>query len=146
MMYATMDKDGNVKTLPLFGDINVCTHCCTFSHPAGLLYATQSAQIALVFTSARPSKTCDRRASCRKIQRSPATPLKNPLLSPLLLTPCLYLLSLTSSSIIESPCNGLSNAMLEFLIHSKLCILDYNNHITTKTTNGVRNERGKVTR
>ncbi|PCH42040.1 fatty acid synthase [Wolfiporia cocos MD-104 SS10] len=50
MTYDTMDKDGNVKTLPLFGDINVRTQRYTFSHPSGLLYATQFAQIALVVT------------------------------------------------------------------------------------------------
>ncbi|GBE88365.1 hypothetical protein SCP_1301800 [Sparassis crispa] len=50
MTYDTMDKDGNVKTLPLFGDINVRTQCYTFSHPSGLLFATQFAQIALVVT------------------------------------------------------------------------------------------------
>jgi fatty acid synthase subunit alpha, fungi type len=50
MTYDTMDKDGNVKTLPLFGDINVRTPKYTFSHPTGLLFATQFAQIALVVT------------------------------------------------------------------------------------------------
>ncbi|KAH9945014.1 fatty acid synthase [Epithele typhae] len=50
MTYDTMDKDGNVKTLPLFGDINVRTQRYTFSHPNGLLFATQFAQIALVVT------------------------------------------------------------------------------------------------
>ncbi|KAI0918176.1 DEIH-box ATPase [Taiwanofungus camphoratus] len=50
MTYDTMDKDGNVKTLPLFGDINVRTQRYTFSHPSGLLLATQFAQIALVVT------------------------------------------------------------------------------------------------
>ena len=50
MSYDTMDKDGNVKTLPLFADINVQTMLYTFSHPAGLLFATQFAQIALVVT------------------------------------------------------------------------------------------------
>ncbi|KAI0685962.1 fatty acid synthase [Cytidiella melzeri] len=50
MTYDTMDKDGNVKTLPLFGDIDVRTQRYTFSHPAGLLFATQFAQIALVVT------------------------------------------------------------------------------------------------
>jgi fatty acid synthase subunit alpha len=50
MTYDTMDKDGNVKTLPLFGDINVRTQRYTFSHPGGLLFATQFAQIALVVT------------------------------------------------------------------------------------------------
>lgn len=50
MTYDTMDKDGNVKTLPLFGDINVRTPKYTFSHPSGLLFATQFAQIALVVT------------------------------------------------------------------------------------------------
>ena len=50
MTYDTMDKDGNVKTLPLFGDINIRTPKYTFSHPNGLLFATQFAQIALVVT------------------------------------------------------------------------------------------------
>ncbi|KAI0826547.1 acyl transferase domain-containing protein [Trametes gibbosa] len=50
MTYDMMDKDGNVKTLPLFGDINVRTQRYTFSHPNGLLFATQFAQIALVVT------------------------------------------------------------------------------------------------
>ncbi|EPQ52677.1 hypothetical protein GLOTRDRAFT_112049 [Gloeophyllum trabeum ATCC 11539] len=50
MSYDTMDKDGNIKTLPLFADINVRTQRYTFSHPSGLLFATQFAQIALVVT------------------------------------------------------------------------------------------------
>jgi len=50
MSYDTMDKDGNVKTLPLFADIDVRTPKYTFSHPNGLLFATQFAQIALVVT------------------------------------------------------------------------------------------------
>ncbi|KAF8525925.1 hypothetical protein BU17DRAFT_74311 [Hysterangium stoloniferum] len=50
MTYDTMDKDGNVKTLPLFADIDVRTPAYTFSHPSGLLFATQFAQIALVVT------------------------------------------------------------------------------------------------
>ena len=50
MTYDTMDKDGNIKTLPLFADIDVRTLAYTFSHPAGLLFATQFAQIALVVT------------------------------------------------------------------------------------------------
>ena len=48
MTYDTMDKDGHVKTLPLFADIDVRTPKYTFSHPGGLLFATQFAQIALV--------------------------------------------------------------------------------------------------
>ena len=50
MSYDTLDKDGHVKTLPLFSDINVRTPQYTFSHPNGLLFATQFAQIALVVT------------------------------------------------------------------------------------------------
>ncbi|KAF5389975.1 hypothetical protein D9757_013855 [Collybiopsis confluens] len=50
MSYDAMDKDGNVKTLPLFADIDIRTHKYTFSHPNGLLFATQFAQIALVVT------------------------------------------------------------------------------------------------
>ena len=48
--YDTMDKDGHVKTLPLFADIDVRCPKYTFSHPGGLLFATQFAQIALVVT------------------------------------------------------------------------------------------------
>ncbi|KIJ51487.1 hypothetical protein M422DRAFT_203704 [Sphaerobolus stellatus SS14] len=50
MSYDTMDKDGNIKTLPLFADIDARTPAYTFSHPNGLLFATQFAQIALVVT------------------------------------------------------------------------------------------------
>jgi fatty acid synthase subunit alpha len=50
MSYDTIDKEGNVKTLPLFADIDVRMPKYTFSHPAGLLFATQFAQIALVIT------------------------------------------------------------------------------------------------
>ena len=50
MTYDAMDRDGNVKTLPLFADIDVRTPKYTFSHPNGLLFATQFAQIALVVT------------------------------------------------------------------------------------------------
>ena len=50
MTYDTMEKDGNIKTLPLFADIDVRTQRYTFSHPNGLLFATQFAQIALVVT------------------------------------------------------------------------------------------------
>jgi malonyl CoA-acyl carrier protein transacylase len=44
----TLDKDGNVNTLPLFADIDSRTPRYTFSHPNGLLFATQFAQVALV--------------------------------------------------------------------------------------------------
>lgn len=50
MTYDTMEKDGNIKTLPLFGDINVRTPKYSFNHPNSLLFATQFAQIALVVT------------------------------------------------------------------------------------------------
>jgi len=50
MTYDTLDKEGNVKTLPLFADINNRTPRYTFSHPTGLLFATQFAHIALVVT------------------------------------------------------------------------------------------------
>jgi fatty acid synthase subunit alpha, fungi type len=50
MTYDTMDKDGNIKMLPLFSNINIRMQRYTFSRPAGLLFATQFAQIALVVT------------------------------------------------------------------------------------------------
>ena len=46
--YDTLDKDDNVKTLPLFTDINVRTQWYTFIRPNGLLFATQLTQIVLV--------------------------------------------------------------------------------------------------
>jgi fatty acid synthase subunit alpha len=56
MSYDTMDKDGVVRTLPLFGEINARTQRYTFSHPNGLLFATQFAQIALVVTEKAASE------------------------------------------------------------------------------------------
>ena len=50
MTYDTMDKDGHVKTLPLFADIDVRHPKYTFSHPGGLLFVMQFAQIALIVT------------------------------------------------------------------------------------------------
>jgi len=50
MTYHTSDKSGNIKTLPLFPDIDLRTSRYTFSSPTGLLFATQFAQIALVVT------------------------------------------------------------------------------------------------
>ena len=50
LTYDTVDDNGNVKTLPLFGDIDLYTTSYTFSHPQGLLFATQYTQIALVVT------------------------------------------------------------------------------------------------
>ena len=48
MAYDTMDKDGVVRTLPLFGDINVRTQRYTFSHHTSLFFVTQFTQITLV--------------------------------------------------------------------------------------------------
>lgn len=50
LTYDTIDESGRVKTLPLFGDIDLYTTSYTFSHPQGLLFATQYTQIALVVT------------------------------------------------------------------------------------------------
>ena len=50
LTYDTVDDNDNVKTLPLFGDIDLYTTSYTFSHPQGLLFATQYTQIALVVT------------------------------------------------------------------------------------------------
>ncbi|WVQ81978.1 hypothetical protein IAT38_004105 [Cryptococcus sp. DSM 104549] len=50
LTYDTVDASGKVKTLPLFGDIDLYTTSYTFSHPQGLLFATQYTQIALVVT------------------------------------------------------------------------------------------------
>ncbi|KAK0213644.1 hypothetical protein IW262DRAFT_1517286 [Armillaria fumosa] len=46
MTYDTIGKDGTIKTLPPFADIDVRTP----KYPTGLLYAIQFAQIALVVT------------------------------------------------------------------------------------------------
>ena len=50
LTYDTIDAEGNVKTQPLFSDIDLYTTSYTFSHPQGLLFATQYTQIALVVT------------------------------------------------------------------------------------------------
>ena len=50
MTYDTMDKDSHVKTLPLFADIDVRRPKYTFSHPGGLLFTMQFAQITLIVT------------------------------------------------------------------------------------------------
>ncbi|KZV60888.1 hypothetical protein PENSPDRAFT_693887 [Peniophora sp. CONT] len=50
MSYDVMDKDGNVKTLPLFADINARTPQYTATRACSTIYATQFAQIALVVT------------------------------------------------------------------------------------------------
>ncbi|WVQ99903.1 hypothetical protein IAU59_007046 [Kwoniella sp. CBS 9459] len=50
LTYDTIDDKGQVKTLPLFADIDLYTTSYTFSHPQGLLFATQYTQIALVVT------------------------------------------------------------------------------------------------
>ncbi|KAL7423454.1 hypothetical protein Q5752_001034 [Cryptotrichosporon argae] len=49
LTYDTIEN-GQVKTLPLFSDIDLYTTSYTFSHPQGLLFATQYTQIALVVT------------------------------------------------------------------------------------------------
>jgi fatty acid synthase subunit alpha len=69
MTFDTLNKDGNVKTLPLFTDINVRTQHYMFSHPNGLLFATQFAQIALVVTE---KATFDDMCSKGLIQRDSA--------------------------------------------------------------------------
>ena len=51
MTYDTTDKNGSIKSLPLFADINIPSLQHTFTHPKGLLFATQFAQVALVITS-----------------------------------------------------------------------------------------------
>jgi fatty acid synthase subunit beta len=50
LTYDTIDEQGQIKTLPLFSDIDLYTQSYTFSHPQGLLFATQYTQIALVVT------------------------------------------------------------------------------------------------
>jgi malonyl CoA-acyl carrier protein transacylase len=51
MTYDTTDEDSNIKSLPLFADINVRMLQHIFTHPKGLLFATQFPQIALVIMS-----------------------------------------------------------------------------------------------
>lgn len=50
LTYDTMDGKGELKTQRLFSDIDLYTTSYTFSHPQGLLFATQYTQIALVVT------------------------------------------------------------------------------------------------
>jgi fatty acid synthase subunit alpha len=51
MTYDTSNKDGNIKSLPLFADITARALQHNFTHRKRLLFATQFAQIALVVTS-----------------------------------------------------------------------------------------------
>jgi fatty acid synthase subunit alpha, fungi type len=74
-----MDKGGNVKTLPLFVDINDRAPKYTFSHPTGLLFATPFAQIALVVTE---KVACDDLASSNPVVRSLVTRWESTLLFP----------------------------------------------------------------
>ena len=46
-----MDKDSNIKSLPLLAELSICMPQHTFMHPKGLLFLTQVTQIALVVTS-----------------------------------------------------------------------------------------------
>ncbi|RXK40211.1 hypothetical protein M231_02485 [Tremella mesenterica] len=50
LMYDTIDEEGKMHSQPLFSDIDLYTTSYTFSHPQGLLFATQYTQIALVVT------------------------------------------------------------------------------------------------
>lgn len=50
MTYQTTGEDGNVKTLPLFPDIDLRTQRFVFSSPTGALNLTQFSQISLVVT------------------------------------------------------------------------------------------------
>jgi fatty acid synthase subunit alpha, fungi type len=70
--YDTMDKDGHVKTLPLFADINVRCPKYTFSRPAGLLFATQFKLLRSHSSSLRRLRLriCVSKASFRKIAHS----------------------------------------------------------------------------
>ena len=104
MSYDTMDKDGNVKTLPLFSDIDIRTPKYTFNHPNGLLFATQFAQITLVVQRRPPLKICRPKASYKMTVPSPAISLVNTLLSLPLPMSCTSLPSLMSSSTVASPC------------------------------------------
>lgn len=72
--YDTIDKDGNVKTLPLFADIGVRTPNYTFSHPNSLIFATQFTQITLVVTE---KAAFEGRASYRKTVPSLGTFLES---------------------------------------------------------------------
>jgi len=50
LTYDSVDESGNLRNQPLFSDIDLYTTSYTFSHPQGLLFATQYTQIALVVT------------------------------------------------------------------------------------------------
>lgn len=63
MSYDIMDKDGVVRTHPLFNDINICTQRYTFSCFNSLLFAARFAQIALVITE-RATFECMRSRIC----------------------------------------------------------------------------------
>ena len=80
MSYDTVDKDGDIKTLPLFADIDVRTPKYTFSHPQGLLFATQFAQIALVVTEKAAFEDMRSKGCVQKAVHLPDTVSENILL------------------------------------------------------------------
>src|ERR1700733_6703820 len=122
MTYDTLDKDGSVKTLPLFTDINIRTQQYTFSHPNDLLFATQFAWIALVVTG---KAAFDDMRFKGLIQwdsafagiHSENTPLLHPLPTFSLSHPLLM-----SFSIVVSPCRALSSAIRK-TGQTMLCVL-----------------------
>jgi fatty acid synthase subunit alpha, fungi type len=64
MTYDATDKDGNFRSLPLFANINARTLQPTFTHPKGLLLASQFAQIALVIMSCAAEYKFGKKNSC----------------------------------------------------------------------------------
>ena len=109
MTYDIMGKDGNVKTLPLFGDINIWTLKYTFSHPTGLLFHT----ICSDHSFGDREGLVWRYASFRKTAHSLIIHRANIPLLLLLLTSCPSLLSSTLFSMEASLWNALLSMILK---------------------------------
>ena len=100
MSYDASDKAGNIKTLPLFANIDIRTARYTFSHPNGPLFATQFAQIALVVTEKAAFEDIRARGLPRPIVLSLVTRWVNTLHCHVLSTFLRFLLLLTLSFIV----------------------------------------------
>jgi fatty acid synthase subunit alpha, fungi type len=74
MTYDTMDKDGHVKTLPLFADIDVRCPKYTFSHPGGLLFARNLLRSHSLSLRRLRLRICVSKASFGRIAHSLDTP------------------------------------------------------------------------
>ncbi len=103
-----MDKDGNIKSLPLLTELSICTPQYTFTHLKGLLFTTQVMQIALITSCVAFEDMCSKGLVQPGITLL-ATHWANTLPSLLLLISCQIPFSLTLCFITVWLCSTLSS-------------------------------------